>query len=70
MSQQRNLSIDPVRTAMLAAGWRAAVCVDIDGNEECWLVSPDPEHRHGCACRVCAPHDQIDTDTTARRTPA
>ena len=69
-SAPRVLSIDPHRTTALDDGWRAAVCVDQDGHETYWLVSPTPQHLAGCACRACAPHDQLDTATTPRRSPA
>lgn len=68
-SEPRTLSIDPARTIPLEDGWRAGVCVDPEGNETCWLVSPTPELLAGCACRTCAPHDQLDaiTPTTTRK---
>jgi hypothetical protein len=66
----RTLAIDPARTANLADGWRAVVAVDQDGHETYWLASPTPQHLAGCACRSCAPHDQLDSATTPRRSPA
>lgn len=70
MSIPRTLAIDPHRTTTLGCGWRAAVCVDEDGKETCWLVSPTPHQLTGCACRSCAPHDQVPAASETRRSPA
>lgn len=66
--QPLTLAIDPNRTIPLGDGWRATVCLDPDGNETLWLASPDPDLLAGCACRACAPHDQLDTTRTAPTT--
>lgn len=70
MNGPRVAAIDPNRTTGLDDGWRAAVCVDQDGHESLWLVSPAPQHLAGCACRTCAPHDHLDTTTTTWRSTA
>ena len=66
----RTVAMDPERTITLDAGWRATTCIDHDGNESLWLVSPTPQLLSGCACRACAPHDQLTGDRADRRTPA
>jgi hypothetical protein len=53
----RGYQIDPDRTAPLANGWRATVCIGPDGKESLWLASPTPHSLAGCACRACAPHE-------------
>jgi len=58
MSDNR-AELDPARTTSLpGTAWRAAVAIGPDGNETMWLVSPDPSQPPGCACSVCAPHEQ------------
>jgi hypothetical protein len=64
----RRLAIDPARTIPLDNGWRATVAIDPDGNETLWLASPTPQLLAGCACRTCAPHDQLTTTPTTRTT--
>jgi hypothetical protein len=60
MTRPNTAEIDPARTARLGDGWRAAVCVDERGEETMWVVAPDLSATAGCACRACAPHEQID----------
>jgi hypothetical protein len=54
----RGAEVDPHRTADLRARWRAAVCVTATGVESYWLLAPDPQGAPGCACPLCAPHEQ------------
>lgn len=64
----RILAIDLARTIHLGGGWRATVAIDPDGDETCWLVSPTPQLLTGCACRACAPHDQLTSSDRTTRT--
>lgn len=64
MTNDKSHEIDPARTIDLGNGWSACVAVAPDGTEGCWLVSPDPRRRPGCACAECAPHDQISAPPT------
>lgn len=63
--------IDLARTAPLGT-WRVAVCVEPNGVESYWMISPDPQGAPGCACPACAPHEQVGpyADTVARSTEA
>lgn len=62
----RTTAPDQARMARLGSGqWRAAVCVDEQGVETYWLLSPEPDQPAGCACSSCAPHEQLKPRTTA-----
>jgi hypothetical protein len=55
----QTLVIDTTRTAVLDTGWRAALCVAADGTESLWVLAPNLNAPAGCACDLCAPHDQL-----------
>ncbi len=59
MPDDNNTStVDPSRVVEVGE-WRAAVCITADGDESYWLLSPNPNGAHGCACLECAPHDRL-----------
>lgn len=55
---RRTTTPDQARMARLGS-WLAAVCVDPDGQESYWLLSPDQVGEPGCACERCCPHEQL-----------
>lgn len=67
MSDDNSATIDLARTVNLGE-WHAAVCVNPDGEESLWLLAATPGNRHGCACPLCAPHDQLDQHAPAPAT--
>ena len=58
-SDDNAVLVDPARIADLGL-WRAAVCVGPGGVESYWLLSPSPQDPPGCACSICAPHEQLE----------
>jgi hypothetical protein len=65
-SDDNTVLVDAARIAHLGL-WRAAVCVGPDGDETYWLLSPTPEDPPGCACSICAPHEQLGPVPTSTR---
>lgn len=59
-------TLDPARSADLDNGWEAVVVVCDDGGEGLWLLAPNNDGEPGCACRRCAPHEQLTADHLTR----
>jgi hypothetical protein len=53
-------TVDTARTVSLDTAWAVAVCIDPDGEETFWVLSPNLDAEAGCACARCAPHEQAE----------
>lgn len=59
MTNTRRPIIDTTTSTNLPNSWTAATAIYPNGEEVLWLLAPDDTNEPGCACPVCAPHEQL-----------
>ncbi|GAA2112990.1 hypothetical protein [Nocardioides bigeumensis] len=59
--------IDTNQLALLEGAFAVAVCVNANGEESFWVLSPDVDGETGCNCAHCAPHEQLGPYVTGKR---